>query len=344
MFIDIGVEELLALRAKQEIELVDVRSPAEYADGTIPGSLNIPFFDNEERAEVGTLYTRVSVQAAKTRGLELASAKLPALVQAFAQLERRPAVFCWRGGMRSHTTATVLSLMGIRVYRLTGGVRAYRTWVVQRLEASPLPNASFVLAGNTGNGKTAILRQLQQEGYPVLDLEGLAGHRGSIFGHVGLSPHNQKTFDALLVDRLQQLEQAPYLIMEAESNRIGKVVLPPGLAAAKDSGVQLFIELPLDVRVRQIMEDYKPAEYQEELLQSYQRIKGRIHTPIAKEIEGYLRSGSFEEAVALLLTHYYDSRYEYALQAGDKRRVKLAAASIPEAVTSVKAYLSTLHL
>lgn len=342
MFVDIGVEELLALRARKEIKLVDVRSPAEFADGTIPGSLNLPFFDDEERAEVGTLYTRVSVQAAKARGLELIAAKLPAFVQAFEQIEGKRAVFCWRGGMRSHTTATVLSLMGIRVYRLTGGVRAYRSWVVETLAKQKLPSPTFVLAGNTGNGKTAILRQLQEEGYPVVDLEGVAGHRGSIFGHVGLRPHNQKTFDALLIDRLQEIEHAPYLLLEAESNRIGKVVLPSALANAKDGGLQLFIKLPLAVRVRQIVEDYRPQAYQQELLHAYQRIKGRIHTPIAKEIESHLISGNFEEAVALLLVHYYDSRYEHALQKGDERRVTLTAQSIPEAAMAVKTYLSSL--
>ena len=118
MFQDIEVEELLALREQKDITIIDVRSDSEYADSTIPGSLNIPLFDDAERAEVGTIYKQVSVQAAKDKGLELVSAKLPAFIKSFEQIRGPKAVFCWRGGMRSRTTATVLSLMGIRVYRL----------------------------------------------------------------------------------------------------------------------------------------------------------------------------------------------------------------------------------
>ena len=131
MFQDITVDKLLALQNKKELVLIDVRSPSEYKDATIPGSLNIPFFNDEERAEVGTLYKQDSVEAAKNRGLEIVSAKLPDFVKEFKQIEGQKAVFCWRGGMRSKTSATVLDLMGIKAYRLQGGYRAYREWVVE---------------------------------------------------------------------------------------------------------------------------------------------------------------------------------------------------------------------
>jgi tRNA 2-selenouridine synthase len=209
LFQDITIEELLALKDKKELVMIDVRSPSEFQDATIPGSINIPFFDDNERAEIGTIYKQVSVQAAKDRGLEIISAKLPTFVKTFEGIKEQKAVFCWRGGMRSHTSATVLSLMGIRTYRLTGGFRSYRRWVVDTLEKMDFKPRVCVISGNTGAGKTAILRRLQEDGYPVLDLEALAGHRGSIFGHVGLRANNQKTFEAHLVTNLLLLKDLP---------------------------------------------------------------------------------------------------------------------------------------
>jgi len=342
LFQDISIDELLALKASKELVTIDVRSPAEYADATIPGSLNLPLFDDAERAEIGTLYKQVSVQAAKDRGLELVSAKLPAFVKAFEQIRGPKAVFCWRGGMRSKTTATVLALMGIRVYRLAGGFRTYRKWVVETLEQLTLRPPAFVIAGNTGSGKTAILRQLQAEGYPVVDLEGMAGHRGSIFGQVGLRANNQKTFDALLVTRLLQLEHAPYVLLEGESKRIGKVVLPAFLVDKKEAGTQLFIELPLEERVRHIMDDYRPWDHKQELQLAFQRIKGRIHTPIAKDIDISLTDERFEDAVRLLLKHYYDPRYEHALQQYEQDKTVIRAQTIDEAVCQIKEQLAAV--
>ncbi|WP_201001991.1 tRNA 2-selenouridine(34) synthase MnmH [Paenibacillus glycanilyticus] len=340
MFQDITIEELLALRDKKEIVMIDVRSPSEYADSTIPGSLNIPLFDDSERAEVGTIYKQVSAQAAKDRGLELFSAKLPAFIKSFEQIKDSKAVFCWRGGMRSKTTATVLSLMGIRAYRLTGGFRTYRKWIVDTLEHLELKPQAIVLQGHTGTGKTAILRELQEEGYPVLDLEGMAGHRGSIFGQVGQKANNQKTFEALLVTDLLKLQEAPYVLMEGESKRIGKAVLPPFLIGKKEAGMQLFIRLPLEERVRHIVEDYNPYENKQELIAAFKQIEKRMHTPIAAQIMQALTEDRFEQAVRLLLEHYYDPRYEHSMMQYKQDRVEIEAGTIAEAVHKVKAYLA----
>lgn len=340
MFQDMNIDELLALRHNREIVTIDVRSPSEFNDATIPGSLNIPFFDDAERAEIGTIYKQVSVKAAMDRGLELFSAKLPAFIKQFEQIQGTKAVFCWRGGMRSRTTATVLALMGIKVYRLTGGFRTYRRWVVETLEQFDLKPRPVVLLGNTGTGKTAILRQLKHEGYPVLDLEGMAGHRGSVFGHVGIKANNQKTFDSLLVTDLLELQQSPYVLMEGESKRIGKVVLPDFLISKKEQAMQLFIQLPLEERVRQIVADYKPQEHKPELIQGYNLIKERIHTPIAKEIMMNLETDQFEEAVRLLLEYYYDPRYEYAMKQYQQEKKIIEANTVIEAVQGVKDFLA----
>ncbi|UUZ90269.1 tRNA 2-selenouridine(34) synthase MnmH [Paenibacillus sp. P25] len=339
MFQDISVEQLLEFQRKKELTLVDVRSPSEYHDATIPGDLNIPLFDDQERAEIGTTYKQVSIQAAKEKGLEIVSAKLPAFVKSFQEIDSPKAVFCWRGGMRSKTTATVLSLMGIRVYRLTGGIRAYRSWVVDTLSRFEFRPKAYIINGLTGSGKTFILRYLKEQGYPVLDLEALAGHRGSIFGQIGLKSHNQKTFESLLLQEPLKLEDSPYVLFEAESKRIGKVVLPEFIVNEKETNVQFFIEMPIEERVKHILEDYEPWNHQEECLLAFQRIKSRIHTPIAKEIEAYLREGQFAEAVGSLLIYYYDPRYDHATSRYTSDKVTIRAHDFMEAAEAIMSRL-----
>lgn len=339
MFQDITIEELLQLRENKQLQLIDVRSPSEFEDATIPGSTNIPLFNDAERAEIGTIYKQVSIQAAKDRGLEFVSAKLPAFIKSFERIQGQKAVFCWRGGMRSKTTATVLSLMGIRAYRLTGGFRAYRKWVVEALEQMSLRQHAFVINGRTGSGKTAILQKLKEQGFPVIDLEGMAGHRGSIFGGIGLKPHNQKTFEALLVTELIKLRDKPFFLVEGESKRIGKAVLPAFLMDKKETGTQLMLQIPLEERVRNILEDYRPWEHREEVLVAFSRIRNRIHTPIAKEIELALEQERYQEAVRLLLESYYDPRYEFAISQYAQDQVDIQARNLEEAVERVKQYV-----
>ncbi len=232
MFKDMKIDELLQ-NDKKDWTLVDVRSPSEFEDMTMPGSINIPVFDDEERAEVGTLYKQVNPEIAKDRGLEIFSAKLPGFIKRFKQIDGEIVVFCWRGGMRSKTAATMLDLMGIKVLRLQGGVRTYRQWVLEKMAELHIDADAYVLNGGTGIGKTTILKRLQEKGKPVLDLEGLAGHRGSVFGHIGTNPNNQKKFDSLLLQEFSRLKSSPFILFEAESKRIGKVTVPDTLLKKK---------------------------------------------------------------------------------------------------------------
>ncbi|MFT9848073.1 tRNA 2-selenouridine(34) synthase MnmH [Aneurinibacillus sp. REN35] len=339
MFQDITVQELLEQHKQGKVVLVDVRSSAEFAEATIPGSMNIPLFTNEERAEIGTIYKQVSVEAAKERGLEIVSGKLPAFIKQFQQYDAPLAVFCWRGGMRSKTTATLLSLMGLRVFRLLGGVRAYRRWVVERLEQYEFRPQAIVIGGNTGCGKTHILHEMQKNGYPVLDLEAAAGHRGSIFGGIGTTPNNQKSFDALLLHQLDRVNEAPYVVMEAESRRIGKILLPEFLIQAKAKGIHIIIELPIHERVRIILEEYRPKEYKEQYIEAFLKIKKRIHIPIAAAIEEHLLHDEYEEAIRLLLKHYYDPRYTFMEGQYTGESIVIAADHVAEAAEAVMHYL-----
>ncbi len=336
MFQDISMKNLLELREANDVTVIDVRSPSEYKEATIPGSLNIPFFNDEERAEIGTIYKHVSKQAAKERGLEIVSAKLPAFVNAFSKIDGKKAVFCWRGGMRSRTSATVLDLMGIHVVRLDGGYRTYRNWVVEQFEHFDMKPKVYVLNGRTGSGKTKILNLLSADGLPVLDLEGYANHRGSIFGQIGLDPHNQKTFDALLMDHLIRVKAAPFVLFEGESKRIGKVLLPDFLVQKKELGVQLLVELPIEKRIQHILEDYQPWNHKVECLDAFKRIKRRIHTPVAKQIEDDLNGDQYAHAVRLLLEYYYDPLYDHSTdQYPEAEKISIQAETIDEATQKI---------
>ena len=340
MFKDISLDELLALKGENKLTVIDVRSPSEFNNSTIPGSINIPFFNDAERAEVGTIYKQVSQEAAKERGLEIISVKLPDFVKEFAKIEGKKAVFCWRGGMRSKTSATVLDLMGISVSRLEGGYRNYRHWVVDTLDSAAFEPEAIVLNGYTGSGKTTILHRLQEADYPILDLEGLANHRGSIFGQIGLEPYNQKKFDGLFVENIIKLQDSPFVVLEGESKRIGKVMLPDFILEKKEKGTQLFIEIPIEERVRHILDDYQPWEHEQECLDAFKRIKRRIHTPIANEIEADLQSRRYANAVRILLEYYYDPLYDHsANQFSDNEKIIIQAANIDEAVELVREQL-----
>ncbi|MCT2535410.1 tRNA 2-selenouridine(34) synthase MnmH [Aquibacillus koreensis] len=336
MFKDIALEDLFCLKNEANHTLVDVRSPKEFMETTIPGSINVPIFDDEERAEVGTLYKQKGQEEAKERGLEIFSAKLPGFITTCKQLGTPLTVFCWRGGMRSKTAATVLDLMGMEVNRLSGGIRAYRQWVVDTLEKEECNPELLVLNGYTGAGKTLILHELMKRQYPVIDLEGMAQHRGSIFGQIGINPSNQKNFESQLVQKLIEYKEHPYVFIEGESKRIGKATVPDFLMNKKEKSMQIFIDMPLETRVEHILEAYHPWEYPEKFIDAFQIIKKRIHTPVAKEIEHDLRTGNYRHAVALLLTYYYDPKYNHSTSHPNAKSLHIQAETIEEAVEKIE--------
>ncbi|WP_153731047.1 tRNA 2-selenouridine(34) synthase MnmH [Sporosarcina obsidiansis] len=329
---DITLTEALDLQQRQSYTLVDVRSPKEYQEATIPGSLNIPIFNDEERAEVGTLYKQVGKQAAKDRGLEIFSQKLPSFIEAFKQIDTPITIFCWRGGMRSKTAVTVLDLMGIHANRISGGIHTYRQHVVQCLEEPFIPQL-IVLNGYTGSGKTRILHKLMEDGFPVIDLEGMAGHRGSIFGQIGVKPNNQKKFEILLAEKLVQYANERYVFIEGESKRIGHVHMPQAIYEKKEQSPQWIIQLPTEVRVEEIISEYEPWKRPAQFLEAFQHIQKRIHHPIAAQIKSDLETGQFAEAIEQLLIHYYDPQYEYSVA-----RFAMSGEHVIQAKTVQEAY------
>ena len=239
--------------------IIDIRSPIEFKDGAIPGAINIPLFSDEERAEVGTIYKQNGQAAAKWRAMELVSPKIPALlknIKNFVGPDHELIIHCWRGGSRSHAVVTFLEFAGIYSWKLIGGYKAFRSHILKQIP-NMFPAKAIVLHGLTGVGKTEILKDLQEKGYPILDLEGMAGHRGSIFGTIGLGEgYNQKTFDALMFKGLQKIQDSPYCLIEAESKRIGKAVQPEELMVKKLNGINIYIHTPIEQRVAHLINEY----------------------------------------------------------------------------------------
>lgn len=337
MFKDINPQDVFDLKTAGKT-IVDVRSPKEFNDATIPGAINIPLFTDDERAEVGTIYKQQGQEAAKDRGLEIYAKKLPAFIHAFKQLPEPITVFCWRGGMRSKTAATVLDLMNINVNRLSGGIKAYRLWMKEQLKTIHIPEL-FVLNGHTGNGKTKILHTLKKQGYPVINLEQMASHRGSIFGQIGLPSTNQRMFDFYLGEALMHYQEAPYIVIEGESARIGKIKIPDRFFQHKEQSQQLFISLPIEKRIDLILSDYHPEPYHHQFVEAFSIIKRRIHTPVAHRIEEALQLHDYRSVVRDLLDYYYDPRYNHSTVYPDELITEIEASSLDDAIDQVKEHL-----
>ncbi|MDM7266187.1 MAG: tRNA 2-selenouridine(34) synthase MnmH [Aquificaceae bacterium] len=247
---DIKPEDIYTL---EERILVDIRSPSEYEEFHIPGAINIPIFEDEEKRLIGLVYRSEGVEKAKELGYEIAWKKLQSLLERFKKLKRdykNVVVYCWRGGLRSQELCRVLRSMGIEVLRLEGGYRAYREFILRDMERLLEGKTFLVLTGKTGVGKTRLLRRLKEEGYPVIDLEALAQHRGSVFGRVGIKKRiSQKMFDALLYEELKRIN-SDLLIVEDESRVIGNIHIPDSLWNKKEQGFFLEIETSLERRLK----------------------------------------------------------------------------------------------
>ncbi|TLM67363.1 MAG: tRNA 2-selenouridine(34) synthase MnmH [Deltaproteobacteria bacterium] len=334
----ISLEHALALRDRGAL-LVDARSPAEYAEATIPGAINVPILDDAEREEIGTLYKQISKQAARRRGVELVAPKIPALV---AQVEAaRPAgsppavVFCWRGGMRSRALTQFLELAGVPARQMAGGHKAFRGLVRDFFEQGRWGRL-IVLRGLTGVGKTALLQRLAGEGYPVIDLEGLANHRGSAFGHLGLPRQpTQRMFEALLWDALRHVAPEGYALAEGESRHIGRLILPLRVYQALQVETSLWVEAPLATRVRNILADY-PArdDLRDGFARPLRALKERLGRQAVDELTDLLQAGAWEELVKRLMISYYDPLYRHTLP---QRRIEVPGGDDAAGLAAVKA-------
>lgn len=220
--------------------------------------------------------------------------------------------------MRSRSVASFLEYAGIPSLRLEGGYRAYREYILERIPQL-LPGKAIVLHGMTGTGKTDILQALQSKGYPVVDLEKMANHRGSIFGMIGMGEaHNQKTFDALLFERLNELKGSNYIIIEAESKRIGRAAQPEEMLEKKVNGIHYLVKSSIPKRVERIYNEYvQPflgeVWFEEEVREKVSKLIKRVNHDVSPSLAFAMEEKNYKGLIEILLVHYYDPRYNHAL-------------------------------
>jgi tRNA 2-selenouridine synthase len=305
--------DLPSLRAAGFDAIIDVRSPAEYAEDHIPGAISMPVLSDAERAQVGTIYTQESPFKARKIGAALVARNAARHIE--TQLMGhdggwRPLVYCWRGGQRSGSFASILQQIGWRTQVLEGGYRTWRRHVVAQLYHAPWPVRVIRLDGFTGTAKTTILARVAALGGQVIDLEGLARHRGSILGDVMGDQPAQKAFEGAILAACCALDPARPLLIEAESSRIGALRLPPALWSAMRRAPRIVIEAPLDARARYLAGIY--AELAADRAGLARRLDGL--RPLAGHgvVDGWLAlldQGATEALARDLIETHYDPAY-----------------------------------
>jgi tRNA 2-selenouridine synthase len=335
---EVTVEEAL----NRNFKLIDVRTKEEFEEFHIPGALNVPLFTKEEREKISEVYYSHGEKEARLFALKLVAPKLYDVVSRIRKIKERDgqvAVYCWRGGMRSLAVATICNLTGVHVFRLKGGYRAFRRFILRRIEEISEGLKVVVLYGPTGVGKTRILRELKEEGYPVVDLEGLAGHRGSVFGGIGLKQPSQKMFDAYLWQELERLKDSPYVLVEGESKKIGKLFIPDPFWKAMERGKKILLTLPLEERIRVSLEDYGIGNFPPQVyLEALARIKRILGDVKYNRIKMLIEMENYEEAVKELMVNYYDKLYS---RSTPETEYTIEAKTLLEAKEKLKRFLSS---
>lgn len=307
----LGAAPFLSASA-DDLIILDVRSPAEYAHSHIPGALSFPLFSDEERHQVGYLYKQVSQTAAMMKGLEYVGPKMSYFLERAMELspQKEVGVYCWRGGKRSESIAWLLDQGGFKTTLLKGGYKAARRYFLNQLER---PWKLIRLAGRTGSGKTRILDALKQHGEQVLDLEGMANHRGSAFGHLGLGgqPSNEYFENQIGYQLDQCLPERPIWV-EDESRHIGRLTLPKPFWEQFQQAPAIFMDVPAEIRVQEILKEYGIQELRG-LRDSFHRISRKMGPQLVKEAIELLDREDLEGAARLALA-YYDRTYDYHLR------------------------------
>jgi tRNA 2-selenouridine synthase len=314
----ITVEELMQLDNRI---LIDLRSSGEYQQGTIDDAVNLPILDNEERTIVGTVYKQESREKAKITGIRHVSAKLDHLVEEVTRhvkTGKRVILFCSRGGYRSGPFVELLNSLGIEVSQLVGGYKSYRRFVMEYFEQQlPKIHRFIVLHGNTGCGKTAILKELTKIGIPVIDLESLARNSGSVFGFIGhpTEKMTQKQFESILVHQLMKYHSQP-IFVESESIRIGRVNIPKPMHQQMESGRHILINASMAQRVDQLVNDYCDTfpQMHEPLLKAMNDLVKFLGHDHVNRLKENLKDGRYHDIALDLMTHYYDPLYRHSIQ------------------------------
>lgn len=312
-------EPAVFLKMTQDYPILDVRSPAEFAAGHIPGAFNLPLFDDEERKVVGTLYKNSGREASLLTGLDVVGPKMSGFIKQSWKIapQRKLRIHCWRGGMRSESMAWLLSMAGFEVHLLEGGYKAYRRFIREEL-GSDIPY--LVLSGGTGSGKTEILKNLAKQGCQVLDLEGIARHKGSAFGAIGQEnqPTNEQ-FENDLYEKWKTLDVTKPVWVEDESRAIGRVSIPEPLFLRLRNSQVVVLDMPPELRIHRLVAEYAGFP-KEELVVGIQRISKNLGGDNAKKAILAIGNDDFETAIKVVL-FYYDKTYRFGLDSRDSEQV-----------------------
>ncbi len=308
------------LEQAQTLPIIDVRSPGEFAHAHIPGAVSMPLFDDDERAQIGTTYKRAGKDAAVLQGLDMVGPKMSAFVRQARKLNpkgKQVLVHCWRGGMRSGSMAWLLNTAGLEANTLTGGYKAYRNAL---LTSFAEPHTLIILGGKTGSGKTDILKQLAAQGEQVIDLEGLAHHKGSSYGAIGQLPQpSSEQFENFVYEQWRQLDPNKVVWLEDESRHIGRCYIPIPLWQQMRAAPVAFLDIPRAVRVQRLVEEYTGIDHSL-LVEATQRIERRLGGLAAKQALAALEQQDYATVADLTLV-YYDKAYLHGLGERDSTRV-----------------------
>jgi tRNA 2-selenouridine synthase len=302
--------------------IIDVRSPSEFAEDHIPGAINLPVLSDAERAKVGTIYKQESSFTARKIGAALVSQNAAAHLSgplADKTGEWQPLVYCWRGGQRSGSFATILDQVGWRVQLLDGGYRSYRRLVVDALYDTPLPHRITLIEGSTGTAKTRLLHHLAQSGAQVLDLEGLANHRGSLFGGQAGGQPSQKMFESRLAAALDALDPGQMTWVEAESSKVGARIIPSAVWYAMCAAPRIEIRASTDARARYLSSAYGDlTENVDQLHRQIDQLRGYHAADTIAAWHGLVDEGAWQALAKALVTAHYDPRYAKSMARTDK--------------------------
>jgi len=297
-------------------QFVDVRSPKEFQEASIPGAINIPLLNNQERELIGTIYCKISPEEARQTGLNLVTPKIPNLIASISSIikiheSKKIILYCWRGGLRSQSMAKLCYENGFEIKVLKGGYKAYRRHVHSFWD-KPFQQKVAVLHGLTGVGKTQLLGKLAKIGAATIDLEGLVNNRGSVFGqvHGGVQP-SQKNFEAFAYNICNKLDYDDIVLVECENKRIGVVHIPQYLYIAMISGYRIHLYADLDTRIKRIIDDYGYVDLsllkEKIIFLSHYLGKKRV-----SQIIELLEQRQLYEVARILLVEYYDPLYGYS--------------------------------
>jgi tRNA 2-selenouridine synthase len=301
-------------RLKDFSAVIDARSEGEYAEDHLPGAVNWPSLNDEERKVVGTRYKQINQFEAKKLGAALVAKNISAHIQREVldkPREWQPLIYCWRGGKRSGSLALILDQIGFRVTLVDGGYKAFRAALVADLPQLAARHQFRVVCGPTGAGKTRLLHALEKQGAQVLDLEALANHRSSVLGLIpGVAQPSQKAFDTQIWSALRSFDPARPVYVESESKKVGNVAVPEGLIAAMRASPCLRLDLPENERVALLLEDYdffvKDIGFFCERLGALTEARGKA---TVQDWQARARSGDVPSVVQELLVQHYDPAY-----------------------------------